>query len=556
MTIIYTSLQNNHFAKLFMKKLITLLAILALVHPGFAQCSNGYARYGVGASYDRAHDVAADNDGFAYLIGAFGDTAYFGPNALISNGSSDIFLIKYCPSGGVIWAKSFGSVQDDYGYAVATDNNGYLYITGSFNGTMQLDSIALNANYPGTTDIFLAKLTTDGNFIWAKSAGSDGMDNGFDVLAANGAVFVTGNFSSSCLFEGMTAISNGSNDIFLAKYHANGMLQAVNTYGGTLSDAGNGIAVDQSGNIVLIGRFNGTADFITASLTCANSFSDAFTLKLDSALNESWVRQGAMTLEGTGASAAIDNANNIYITGGFSLAASFGTFNLTSNGDKDVFVVKYNSSGTEQWALSGGNTVWDSGSDIVWGPNDKLYVTGYFQNDMTLVGYTVVSSGEEDIFMYEIDAQGNVTDAVVGGGSKSDLGDGIAANQTSIFIGGSFRETALFNGETLTAGVQPDPLIWKVCDGLSSSIRGPSQAVTFRIYPNPAHENLYVEWEGLEDQPVLLEISDLHGRMVESIAIGSRQRIQINTSQFTSGLYLLSLRDKNHSAFFSKFIVD
>ena len=110
-------------------------------------------------------------------MGSFQGTADFDPGAgtfnLTSAGDYDIFISKLDSSGNFVWAKSLGGTGYDVSYGIALDSGGNVYTTGSFSGTVDFDPGAgtFNLTSAGTGDIFVSKLDSNGNFVWARSLG-------------------------------------------------------------------------------------------------------------------------------------------------------------------------------------------------------------------------------------------------------------------------------------------------------------------------------------------------------------------------------------------------
>jgi hypothetical protein len=180
------------------------------------------------SSRDRGISITKDASGNVYTTGFFGNTVDFDPGAgtanLTSVGGYDIFLQKLDASGNFIWAKSFGGSSNDYGSSSTIDASGNVYTTGQFPETADLAPGAGTANFTsvGGLDIFVQKLDSSGNFIWAKSFGSSSDDWGNSItLDASGNVYTTGFFLETADFDPGSDTANftsaGGWDIFVQK---------------------------------------------------------------------------------------------------------------------------------------------------------------------------------------------------------------------------------------------------------------------------------------------------------------------------------------------------
>jgi len=134
-----------------------------------------------------------------------------------------------------IWSKRFGGTLGDFGNSVATDTSGNVLVTGAFYGTVDFGGGNLTSVF---RNIFLAKYAPNGNHLWSKRFGDGGGEDGTGVTTdTSGNVLVTGNFDSTVDFGGGNLTSaGGSNDIFLAKFDANGNHLWSKCFGGTNID--------------------------------------------------------------------------------------------------------------------------------------------------------------------------------------------------------------------------------------------------------------------------------------------------------------------------------
>ncbi|MBL7815493.1 MAG: SBBP repeat-containing protein [Saprospiraceae bacterium] len=377
-----------------------------------------------GTSFDRGYDIAVDGSGNVYTTGWFSGTADFDPNAgtanLTSVGSTDIFISKLDASGNYVWAKSIGGSIDDYGFGLALDGSGNVYVTGTFQNTADFDPNAgtTSLTSAGLDDIFVMKLDDAGNLIWAKKMGGSSDDVAWEVaIDGSGNVYTTGYFNSIADFDpnaGTAALSSaGGWDVFVSKLDASGTYVWAKRIGGVISDNCNEIAIDGSGNVCLVGWFQGTVDFDpnagTTNLTSAGD-GDIFVLKLSAAGNLVWVKTMGASGRDYGNGIAIDGSNNVYTTGRFQSTVDFdpnaGTTNLTSTGLDDIFVSKLDESGNLVWAKRLGGTGIDNGYAIAADGSGNVYATGVFTStvdfDPSNCSANLTSAGNNDVFLIKL----------------------------------------------------------------------------------------------------------------------------------------------------------
>ncbi len=447
-----------------MKKTFLIVLLLLSCVFIFAQLNPWlWVKNAGGTNYDGGNGIAVDARGNSYVTGGFEGTATFGSPTLTSNGEEDIFIAKLDSDGNWLWAKKAGGSDDDDGSGIAVDARGNIYVIGQFYSTATFGSTTLTSN--GVTDIFIAKLDSSGNWLWAKNAGGKTEDIGSGIAVdASGNSYVTGCFNTraTATFGSTILTSNRISDIFVAKLDTKGNWLWAQNAGGTSDDYGSGIAVDASGNIYVTGDFDVTATFGSTTLT-SNGYYDIFVAKLDSCGNWLWAQNAGGTSGDYGSGIAVDASGNIYVTGNFYGDANFGSTTLTSCGVTDIFIAKLNSSGNWLWAKKAGGTSSDYGSGIAVDASGNSYITGDFRGSATFGATTLTSNGNWDIFVAKLDSRGNWLWAQNAGGTSGDFGSDIAidVNRNS-YITGNFQGFATFGDITLTSSGGNDIFVAKV----------------------------------------------------------------------------------------------
>ena len=226
-----------------------------------------------GDLYDDGPTVAVD-DGGVYDAGMFmSQNADFDPDSVAtdihsSHGYIDVFINKFDLNGNHIWTRTWGGTgADDAGHILA-DNAGHIYIAGYFADTVDFDPGAGVFNLIGNTgidDIFISKLDTSGNFIWAESMGGTGEDKAFPLTSdVNGDLYFSGIFSDTADFDPDSGVYNlysaGGYDIYICKLDTDGDMIWAKSMGGSGDDRGSTISVANNGDIYLGGDFSATAD--------------------------------------------------------------------------------------------------------------------------------------------------------------------------------------------------------------------------------------------------------------------------------------------------------
>ncbi|MEI6490059.1 MAG: hypothetical protein WCP52_13900, partial [Bacteroidota bacterium] len=322
--------------------------------------SNGniiWAKSATGTNGDLAQSVAIDASGHIYLAGNFNSpTLSFGSTVLTNNdntgNTTNFFLAKFDNNGNILWAKSGGgSTGPSSGgpFSVALDANGHAYLAGEFSiQSIVLGTTTLTNASVGTRDIFLEKFDTNGNVLWAKSAGGNSQDLANSLAVdASGNIFMAGNFYSTTITFGTSTFTNaGSDDVFLTKYDNNGNVIWARNAGGPGDDWATSVALDVNGNPYLAGYFpSPTITFGSSTLTNINvAYPDIFVVKYTTNGNVTWAKSAGGMNEEYANSIAINANHEAIVTGAFwSSPINFDSYSLTKVGSYDVFVAKLNS---------------------------------------------------------------------------------------------------------------------------------------------------------------------------------------------------------------------
>jgi hypothetical protein len=476
-----------------MRKLITFL-IVALAMQTVAQVPTWqWAKKGGGYEHDWANGFAMDASGNMYVIGSSNspsitfDTITLTPPA---TPGKNLFIVKYDINRKAVWAKSTGCMYSEKTPSgIAVDANGNSYITGSFNcPTVNFGSFTLTHS-PGPSDnMFVVKYDTNGNVLWAKSAGGTSTNGsmpaiGNDVsIDASGNAYVTGSFyTPDIVFGNDTLINAGAilNDMFIVKYDPNGNVLWAESAGNSSSDSGNSIVTDASGNSYLTGNFAGvTITLGGVTLTSAGG-TDVFTAKYDTNGNVLWAKSVGGGKDDSSGGIAIDASGNSYVTGNFSDSiTNIGSTTLTSAGIQDLFIVKYDASGNVVWASSAGGDKTESSLSIAIDSGGNSYITGWFNSDSFPFATYHLNASQGQIsclFVLKYDAVGNKLWAQAawdGPYSETEGRDILVDGAGSIYITGFFNgdlcyfgNLSLNNTNPVYSSKQKDMFIWKLCSG-------------------------------------------------------------------------------------------
>jgi len=514
-----------------------------------------------GISDEIPRSITVDNSGNVCTTGDFQSTVDFDPGPgtfnLTSAGVTDVFVQKLDASGNLLWAKQMGGASNDYGSSITTDAAGNIYITGHFAGIADFDpgTGVFNLASAGNADIFILKLDATGNLLWVTRTGGNAEDFGYSVITdVAGNSYITGHFWGTVDFDPgagtFNLTSSGSYEIFIQKLDPSGNLLWAKQTGGTSGENAYSITLDVSGNILTTGRFSGTTDFDpgagTYNLTAAG-LSDAFVQKLDPSGNLLWAKQLGGTDDDYALSVTTDAGGNSYTTGYFYGTADFdpgaGILNLTSAGNRDIYIVKLDPQGNLEWVRQTAGVLDDFSWCIHASAAGSIYITGFFFGTLDFDPGAGVSNltayGASDVFIQKLDASGNFVWAKQLGGMDYDSGYSITTDASgNIYTSGFFWATADFDPGAvtfnLTSAGHMDIFIQKMGQTVGMAENDIDENMV--IYPNPASNNLHVQINTGNYTGRALTIYNSFGEEVLAQKF-TTDSFSIDVSAFPSGLY-------------------
>ncbi|WP_437679122.1 SBBP repeat-containing protein [Sorangium sp. So ce131] len=398
---------------------------------------------------EEGHDVTFDGKGNVLVAGGF--TGRMGTAG--SMGATDAFFLRR-PLDGTTepMIKVFGASGTDHGRLVASRPDGTVIIAGTFQNNVSFDGNQLNS-VGGSTDIFVAKLDSDGNLLWLGHIGGMGVDavHGLSV-DRDGGVFIAGTIVNRVTIFDETLGAGGGEDIFVAKISPDGRLLWSRAYGDTSTQRAQDVAATPDGGAVVVGSFSGTVNFGRGSRL--SSSQDAFMVKLDAEGNTSWDRVYGDTLDQEFTAVAAGDDGKIYVAGGAAGTIGLGGEPLSSADDTDVVVAAFGADATTLWRdMYPGEGPQKALGVAVDGAGNVL-VTGQFRGDITIGGTRLVAAGGEDAFLVKLKPSGKSAWVKHFGGTMDQIPEAVAVDALgNIALTGTFAGTMTFGQDVLMTSV-------------------------------------------------------------------------------------------------------
>lgn len=477
--------------------------------------------------------IVTDNSGNVYTVGHFESDVDADPGAanypLTSNGMADILITKSDSDGNLLWASSIGGVANDAAYGIAINSSNEIYITGYYQGTVDFNPSSSVTNYMyssnGSIDIFLLKLDSNGNYLWANSIGGWGTDIGYAVdTDASGNALIAGSFSSTNVdFNPSASVTNylnavGGTDGFYAYYSSNGDYTYAKGFGGASDDVVTALdynVFNFSGYVNLTGYFSGTADFDpTGTLNrTSNGGADIFvsSFLIDGTFLTAQSVGGQFDDKAYGITT--DSQGNIIYTGFFQSTVDFdpsvSSTSFNTYGLADVFVSKLDVDLNFVWVKRIGNSGNDKAYAIDIDAQDNIYITGNYTGMLDSdpeagTAYFTTVSGAYDIFILKLNNLGSFIWSTSfhyyqGAGSTNVPSSIHVDTDQNMYVTGSFQGTVDFDLNALGIGYS------LFSSGLSDYFLAKIASQSSIDFTCPSDQDIYMS----QNPPVMPDLTSL-----------------------------------------------
>ena len=376
-----------------------------------------------------------------------------------------------------LFVKTNGSPNFDIGYAIGCDSSGNTYSSGQFRDTITFGSIVLTSADLASS---LVKYSPTGAVVWAKFFSTQINNRVKDIwVEPNGTVWVIGNFKKNINFgDGFELLTNSNNEVgFIAKFNSNGTCLRANKIESQNFTAGKvlieSIFVKDDGSILLSGAFIGSVSFESnIEISGIGSIENGFLARFNSSLQTIWAKSITSNFSSIVMSAAFDKNDNVVCVGDFSGTASISPLlfvgqDLSQRSDISAFIAKYSGDGLPIWIKSCINS---STNEILTGiaidNNNSYYIYGSTNGDTVGISPAIITANHsisQELFIAKVSTLGDGIWSKSYGSSGDDRsGRIIIAPDGNLIIVGKIEQTATFGPtKTLISSGGSDAIIGK-----------------------------------------------------------------------------------------------
>ncbi len=360
-------------------------------------------------------------------------------------GREDLYLLKVSKQGEKIWEKYYGGYHTDQGFSVKSIKDGYI-------------ALGYTSSQPETTmgNFYLVRTDLDGNMLWENNYGTEYLDFGFEILPLESGDFWLLGTAGGFFNMARADYTNPEADLLLIKVDKHGEEITRNYFGGFLHDWGKDLVETEDGTMYLLGSTQSEG---------AGSF-DMYLVKVDPEGNQIWDETYGESDFEYGNAMGIDQEGNLFLLG--------TKQHPQSALGPDIYIIKADSDGQVIWEQSLGGLGSDYGYDLIVMPDSGCAIVGEIQN---------TESKYSDIYYVRLDK----------------------------------------NGEIMGIDIPGDTI----------------QQETVKFFPNPVFDKASIEWEGPPPPGGFrLLIFSLTGQVVYSQVFESRKKIDLELGSLPQGTYL------------------
>ena len=507
-----------------------LCFIVAFIKPASAQPPHIQWQSTYGGSFQDFGSFIQQTTDSGYI--AIGTSYSYNDEITDFLGLGDVWVLKIDKTGTLLWEKSFGGSNYDFGTCIQQTNDGGYILVGTTSSTN--DNIT---TWFGGNDVWVAKLDNIGNLLWQKSYGGSGDDVGiFIQQIANGGYIVTTHTTSG---DGeVTGFHGGSGyDIWLVRIDDTGAILWQKTYGGTGDDKAFSMQQTSDSGFIVAGITASTDGDISHYFGGAY---DYWVIKVNDTGHIQWQNTYGGSGDDEGASIA-KVSNGGYVLTGYSTSTDSEV--VGNHGGYDIWTLKLNDTGRIIWSNCHGGSSNDYSSSVIQS-NDKGFVIcgTTLSNDGDVTGYF----NHGDAWIVKLDSAGNMQWQKNFGGDSLDAGISIIQSFDSefVFIG---QTKSTDHDVTHNFGFN-DYWIVKLQDSSTTGISSnTSEERSIKVYPVPTTGILNIVFQNISNEQVKLELFDMSGNSVYSKnSRANNETIILNG--LSKGIYLLRITDRKNVA--------
>ncbi len=288
------------------------------------------------------HSLSIDKKSNIIACGTFNGVLHFGKDSITSTGKNDGFVVQFNKKGDLIWIRQIGGIHDDIATKVSVDRKNNIYFTGTFKSEMRIGTkIIRTTKNNENIGVFIISFTNAGELMKAGVYGeAKKITSPRFVCGKKSKYFLSYNFEDKLYFENKVVASHGYDDIIMAGFNDTLSLLWYRQIGGEGMDRICAITVNHNNELVLAGTYTQETNIDSTSIDQSSGWGDIFIAQFSDTKNILWVQKAGSKGDDYPRAVVTDRNDNIYLAGSFSDTLNIRNGTLISKGDEDIFIGK------------------------------------------------------------------------------------------------------------------------------------------------------------------------------------------------------------------------
>lgn len=458
-------------------------------------------------------------------------------NNYIAEDGSDLILFAVDEHGNFEWSMAGGGIDDQVAQEVHCDVEGNIYIMGKFKSQISLGGQEELSN--GTFDMFIAKYQSNGDFVWLKTFGGPNSESIETMKIKNDVILIGGRFYDYTILDNDTLFSQDGTDIFIAKMNLDGEFTNVMTAGGASVDKVSGVDMDISGNVYAVGDFYQNIVFGDETFEAGDALG-LYMIRLNSNLELNWAYQFEGNDMRPNTKLAVSSDGSITVGGVFSSSVSIGEEDyITEDFDEDIFVANFTNTGEVNWSRHYFSHSMEGIESLKVDRVGNTYITGHYLDHINFGEISLTYNlccGYLEVYFVKINENGEVVDASQLTGETARIKTMTVPETNQVILAGRFYDDFTIEDITMNSPVSFNVYLAYFKDDTWLSFDDSVNEGQINVFPSPFKE--YFNISGLKDAQQIL-IHNEYGQLVESLEVNSFQK-QLGEN-WGSGIYFMTI---------------
>lgn len=459
-----------------------------------------------------------------------------GDNYIAEDGS-DLILFVVDEHGNYEWSLSGGGPDDQIAQEVHCDVDGNIYIMGKFNSQMSLGGQIATSN--GSFDMFIAKYLSNGDFVWLKTFGGPNSESIETMTIKNDLILIGGRYYDYTILDNDTLFSQDGTDIFIAKMDLNGNFTDMMTAGGASVDKVSAVDMDAYGNVYAVGDFYQNIIFGDETFEAGDALG-LYMIRLNSNLELDWAYQFEGSDMRSNTKLAVSSDGSITVGGVFSSNLSIGEEEFTTaDFDEDIFVANFSNSGEVNWSRHYFSHSMEGIESLKVDRVGNTYITGHFLGDINFGETSLIYNlccGYLEVYFVKINADGEVVDASQLTGETARINTMAVPETNQVILAGLFYDDFVIEDITMNSPESFNVYLAYLKDDTWLSVDDSFNEAKVNIAPSPFDQSFKVS--GLDGAQQIL-VHNEYGQLIESLEVNSFQK-QLGEN-WSTGIYIMTI---------------